>query len=660
MKLKELVFNNFMPYKGEQIIQFPQHETQNVMLIYGDNMRGKTSLLNAIRWGFYGTAVGRHMRSIPRLNLVNMNAAKEGDWSVSVTIRFSEEGKQYELNRRIQKKNHISAPRNDADFEETIWLRINSEMIDGHLIANVVNQIAPEDISRFFLFDGELLQEYENLLINNNEQGEEIKKHIEQALGVPALINGLEDINHILKNARALQTKDAKNDDSNKQLGERQRILSIHLNSLEKDLDANKAQHMELQQQIDDIDDELKNTEAVQKKKVKIEGLMSDKKSVENQLFEQANIKRDLLKTAWKDVLHESVEPILIKLKSNRDYLQNAISRKAVLESKIKDLLFALDNPLCPTCKQTVPNDNLQSIRESIANFQAESELLVVKMEDISDHNSKIDKLSKIKSAQEGRRIIASENKTIRLQVDNVRIETELDELLDEIKDEDTDQITRQREKRDRLVGLVSRLSQSIEKCKSEIIKNNSEQDHIATIIAKSVGARGQLSSIRVKLCQDLESIFAKGIDKLRDNLREDVEEYATAAFKELTTEKTYAGLEINGNYGLSILDVDGGIIKERSAGAEQVVALALIDGLSRTARNAGPIIMDTPFGRLDPKHRDNVLKYLPNMAQQVVLLVHEGEIDPLKDMQNFASRLGEKYRIERISATESRIVRSN
>ena len=76
MKIEKLIINNFMPYKGDQIIEFPLHETQNVMLLFGDNMRGKTSFLNAIRWCFYGIALGRHLREIPRINLVNSDASK--------------------------------------------------------------------------------------------------------------------------------------------------------------------------------------------------------------------------------------------------------------------------------------------------------------------------------------------------------------------------------------------------------------------------------------------------------------------------------------------------------------------------------------------------------------------------------------------------------
>ena len=146
-----------MPYKGEQKVTFPQHETQNVMLLFGDNMRGKTSFLNAIRWVFFGVALARHLRTIPRTNLINVDAAADSDWSMSITIHFSDMGKTYELHRVIDKKNHVSNPRQDADFVETIWLSIDGEKISRDLIVYHINQITPEEISRFFLFDGELV-----------------------------------------------------------------------------------------------------------------------------------------------------------------------------------------------------------------------------------------------------------------------------------------------------------------------------------------------------------------------------------------------------------------------------------------------------------------------------------------------------------------------
>ena len=81
-----------------------------------------------------------------------------------------------------------------------------------------------------------------------------------------------------------------------------------------------------------------------------------------------------------------------------------------------------------------------------------------------------------------------------------------------------------------------------------------------------------------------LEDLFGRAVDVLVEELRRGVEAEATEIFKELTTDKSYRGLAINENYGLTILDKDGNTVEVRSAGAEQVVALSLI-GVSTTWR---------------------------------------------------------------------------
>ena len=48
------------------------------MLVFGDNMRGKTSLLNAIRWALYGKTMDRLSREIPIYDLVNSEAKRLG------------------------------------------------------------------------------------------------------------------------------------------------------------------------------------------------------------------------------------------------------------------------------------------------------------------------------------------------------------------------------------------------------------------------------------------------------------------------------------------------------------------------------------------------------------------------------------------------------
>ena len=278
MKIKRIIINNFMPYRGRQEIEFPQHETQNVMLLFGDNMRGKTSFLNAIRWGFYGVALGRHLREIAKANLINRDAVDENDWVMSVTLHFVHDSKNYVLIRKITGRENTIRPRNNADFVDNVGLKIDDAVIPADAINNEINQVMPREVSRFFLFDGELLQEYENLVIEESSQGKKIKEHIESILGVPALVHARDELKVLLSEARKTQRKDAaKNEDLHK-YAKRQEDLEIKQDACEDDIRKLQSQKDEIQGKIDNIDNDLKNTEAVQNKKIELAQLDEKRK----------------------------------------------------------------------------------------------------------------------------------------------------------------------------------------------------------------------------------------------------------------------------------------------------------------------------------------------------------------------------------------------
>ena len=108
----------------------------------------------------------------------------------------------------------------------------------------------------------------------------------------------------------------------------------------------------------------------------------------------------------------------------------------------------------------------------------------------------------------------------------------------------------------------------------------------------------------------------------------------------------SYSGLEINENYGLQIINKNGEKVIMKSSGAEQIVALSLIDALSKTGRPSGPVVMDTPFGRLDPEHRVRILEYLPTSASQLILFVHKGETG--NDILNkISGQIGKEYQLK-------------
>ena len=62
---------------------------------------------------------------------------------------------------------------------------------------------------------------------------------------------------------------------------------------------------------------------------------------------------------------------------------------------------------------------------------------------------------------------------------------------------------------------------------------------------------------------------------------------------------------------------------------------------------------MDTPFGRLDRNHRENVLKHLATMSEQVVILAHSGELLP-SSLDSIRTQVDREYFIEHPSSTIS------
>ena len=106
MKLVELRVKNFGPYKEEQQIRFPQDESRNVLLIWGPNMWGKTSLLNSMRWVLYGKALDRHGKQIPRLDLVNRECRENGEWNIRVLLEFYADQDHFEVIREISRSSH--------------------------------------------------------------------------------------------------------------------------------------------------------------------------------------------------------------------------------------------------------------------------------------------------------------------------------------------------------------------------------------------------------------------------------------------------------------------------------------------------------------------------------------------------------------------------
>ena len=85
----------------------------------------------------------------------------------------------------------------------------------------------------------------------------------------------------------------------------------------------------------------------------------------------------------------------------------------------------------------------------------------------------------------------------------------------------------------------------------------------------------------------------------------------------------------------------------ELSAGEKQMYAVALLWGLSKVSGRHLPLIIDTPLGRLDSNHRDNLVqRYFPQAARQVIILSTDTEIDEAY-YAALTPHIGRAYRLE-------------
>nr|WP_302477084.1 AAA family ATPase [Ruegeria arenilitoris] len=650
---------NFMPYKDLCVVDFPKDDSRNVMLVFGDNMRGKTSLLNAIRWGFYEKALGRHSRQIQLIDIVNKDAVLEDNWRVEVFIEFESNGDTFELRRTADRRSPVVRPSRSEDLQTSVLLKKNGAVIAGDQVAYELDQIAPEQTSRFFLFDGELLQEYEELLFEGSEQGRQIKEAIEQALGVPTLVKGRDELGTILKNASRAQTKALAHIQGLKAQALRTDALNEKLEAFEADEKYLEAQISNVREERENLEDEMEAAATVLALKTKLDGARAARDENQSIIDRKYLERHEVLASAWKDILDVRLSEKKNGLRQEQLRITKDIKTTSRIESDIDRLKQLIETDTCPTCEQPVDGPMRDQLKTTLGEMQAK----LMAQQDVSarlnEISAQLGNLEKIRGTGAGQRLSQIEKDIQHAQIKLQRAENEIEEIEEKVNEQDATELARKRSRIADLLKEEGKLNNDFEVVRGNIRKVKEELAIARKAIEGVASARAEKSTQKVSLTSSLEKVFSASIETLRDKLRGSVEQHASDAFREMTTQDAYKGLQINDNYGLSIIDSQGRTVSMRSAGAEQIVALSLIDGLNRTGRSAGPVVMDTPFGRLDPKHRENILGYLPRVTTQFVMFVHGGEIRRETDLDPIKERVGAVYDLIEVSETQTKIERS-
>jgi DNA sulfur modification protein DndD len=169
-------------------------------------------------------------------------------------------------------------------------------------------------------------------------------------------------------------------------------------------------------------------------------------------------------------------------------------------------------------------------------------------------------------------------------------------------------------EEQRRLTWISIDLVRKLKKCEERLVSSGTvERSHAAADAAQNFIFEFKLAAAKHK-CQLLKCHFVEAFKRLAR--KEDIIRDATIDAE---------------TFKVILLDSAGREVakKRLSAGEKQIYSIAMLEALAKTSGRNLPVIIDTPLGRLDSKHRTKLVEsYFPVASHQVIVLSTDTEVD--------------------------------
>lgn len=655
LRINKLIIDNFGPYQNKQILELPIGD--GVTFVWGENGVGKTSLLNCIRFALWGIVYNRNYEECQLAKFVNIDAV-EAQKNMSVKLFMTYDNEEYELTRMLKRLPGTSG-KNDSDYEHKLYLKHFGSMMSQDEAEHFLNTVLPEKISRFYLFDGELLRQYENLL-DDSSSSDVIKTSIENILGLPILEGANKNLISITSIYQQAYTKVSAANERTKNDSSALSGFLLHDEELKKSLKEMKDQKMRLQGEISELEDAFaanqRYAELLVQEREKRSHIETNRLLLENDV-------KDLkakMKFAWVVIFDKVIQEIIdTKNKELNSLLSHIgdIKTKEVIVS-ILDRIVNGEVSSCPICNNNLTIEDLSSLRENLAILKStiesknSEEIMYAKqiIDRFSGFKRNVDKESLIKILDN----VNSKRSAISLdEVDLAEIKKKKASFHNLSTDKEILEIQPTYKKK---LQELTLLEAGIAKQEAEISENQASIDKLNAKILKQSNADGKKASEDLALCKAVQEIFEKALSKFREDLKSRVQADAEDIFTKISHMPAYTGLKINDNYGLEIVTSNGRVVPNRSAGYEQVVALSLVGALHKNAPISGPIVMDSTFQRIDPRHRDNTLRSLPVLGEQIIVLAYPNEVTQSDAKELLSGKYLKDIHLEQKSEFETEI----
>lgn len=642
----ELTLENFGPYRGKQVIDLRPKINDNVIspiiLFGGMNGGGKTTLMDAMRLALYGQRAQCSTRgnlSYPDFLKQAVNKQTLAHEETSVELLFEHIVKNMQVEFRV-KRRWTKNPKNGKDilgiliddWPDSAWVETWDERIEDFF---------PIGISNLFLFDGEQVKELADLDSPPNV----VVQAIQSLLGLELSERLAVDLD-ILANRKRKQLADSKE--------------LAYLEEIETKLNQYKSEKDAAEMAVE----ELKIKAGIAKKKLnqakekfKLEGgkIAGERSQLEKKLEdekEKAKQQRErLCELASEGLPLNLIQPLLIQAQNQGKQELNWEKAK-IAQDFIKDRDQRLFQYLE---KLNIAKKQLESVKiyletdyQNLTENHPNQEKIFLEIDDktFSQLGTFLDHQlpSQIQQSQdvlEALIIIEDTLSSLDRQLAIAAPPEVYEQLLETVSQAQTEYT--------KIETAIEDAEQRSKKCYTEYEK---AKKHLEKYSQNTIDRKNANHIIEtISKVQDSLKIFK---EKLTLKKLNKLEVEVTECFRYLLhkSDLVHRVVIATEDFSLSLYDPQGQPVEKHrlSAGEKQLLAIAFLWGLARVSGLNLPIAIDTPLGRLDSSHRQNLIeRYFPAASHQVILLstdteIAEKEINSLREQDAIAREYLLKY----------------
>jgi DNA sulfur modification protein DndD len=649
MILESIQLKNFRQFFGKTPkIEFASGD-KNVTVFHGENGSGKTALLNAFTWVLYGRfSSGFQLQK----ELVNKQAVREADEgqtiSAWVELVFKDNGRRFSIRREVE----TVIDSNDRNFEVSNSLepkltvtQPDGESKDVKAYVEAIGRVLPEELHSYFFFDGERI---EKLVQPDSDTKKEIAPATKKLLGIEVLNRS---ITHLKKAKRQLET-DYKKIGGAEAAGliEKKEGVEAKISELQETLDQAAKSKAGQATVLDAINKQMRGLEKTKNDQLERDRLIREIESLENDHDSvQTKIQVHLGKNSFTVFLGKSAESFTSLLESLRERgeLPAGIKRSFV-EDLLKNAECICGRPLGEhddarkAIEKWRSKAGLDDVEAKALRMDGEISGLIQKTEEFW---TRLDDLNK-------------EKKRLRQQLSDSEDQlTKLKEKLKNSPEEDVRDLERRLEETEAVIDECTEKigSTKVDIGRLEIVFNDLEEEIKKT---EQVEEKQRIAKRRVDVARDAIERIKQVQEGFESDWRQRLESKIREVFRTISI--TPYNPVLDDNYCLRLTDTEGGeipITVAASTGESQVLSLSFIGSVIQLAKEQKakddqltgasdvtyPVVMDSPFGALDPHHRSKIAQHLPTMADQVVTMVTKSQWSGEVESQ-LNDRIGKTY----------------